>query len=144
MDKSSATKEREGHCLCGAVKIRAKAAPDTVGACHCSMCRCWGGGPFMQLACGTAVEFTGEENVATFSSSDWAERGFCRQCGSHLFYRLKEGGQHMVPVGLFETDDKLEFGHQVFVDERPHYYEFANRTHDMTGAEVFAKFGGSS
>ena len=33
--------------------------------------------------------------------------------------------------------------HQVFVDERPSYYEFANKTDDMTGAEVFAKYGGS-
>ena len=23
-------------------------------------------------------------------SSAWAERGFCKNCGSHLFYRLKE------------------------------------------------------
>ena len=36
-----------------------------------------------------------------------------------------------------------EFGLQVFIDEKPDYYEFANETKDMTGAEVFAKFTSS-
>lgn len=95
----------------------------------------------MELACGTEVAFTGEDNIATYSSSDWAERGFCKRCGTHLFYRLKETGQHMVSVGVFNRDEDLQFTHQVFVDERPSYYEFANETTNMTGKEVFEKFG---
>ena len=95
----------------------------------------------MELACGTEVVFTGEDNVAVYGSSKWAERGFCKRCGTHLFYRLKETRQHMVPVGLFDQDDDLTFESQVFVDERPAYYAFANKTHDMTAKEVFEKFG---
>lgn len=131
----------QGHCLCGAVQIEASQASNTVGACHCGMCRRWGGGPFMEINCGDAISFTGEENIAVFASSEWAERGFCKQCGTHLFYRLKHNQEHMVPVGLFELDQELVFDHQVFVDERPSYYCFANKTEDMTGAEIFAKYG---
>ena len=29
---------------------------------------------------------------------------------------------------------------QIFIDEKPAYYDFANKTHNMTGAEVFAAF----
>ncbi len=47
----------------------------------------------------------------------------------------------MVPVGLFDEDTSLNFDRQVFIDEKPAYYSFANETLDMTGAEVFAKFG---
>lgn len=141
-DKSEKT-ERAGHCLCGEVRIRAKSASSSVGACHCRMCRRWGGGPFMEIDCGASVEIRGEGNVAIFSSSDWAERGFCRNCGTHLFYRLKETGQHMIPVGIFEDSEGLEFANQVFIDEKPEYYEFANKTKDMTGAELFALFGAS-
>ena len=129
-----------GHCLCGAVKIRAHDAPEKLGACHCTMCRRWGGGPFMEINCGTGVEIQGIESVTVFDSSAWAERGFCSRCGSHLFYRIKETGQHMVPVGLFDIDTELEFESQVFVDERPDYYRFANQTAELTGAELFAKF----
>ena len=32
------------------------------------------------------------------------------------------------------------FTSQIFIDEKPAYYDFANKTHNMTGAEVFAAF----
>lgn len=79
-----------------------------------------------------------------FQSSDWAERGFCRACGSHLFYRLRQNGQYILPVGLLEDGASWKFDHQVFIDEKPDFYAFANETNDMTGAEMFAKFSGES
>lgn len=142
-DVSGDTVDRSGRCLCGAVTVRAKAMPKDVGACHCTMCRRWGGGPFVEAPCGPDVDFTGEEHIAIYSSSEWAERGFCRQCGTHLFYRLKQTRGHHLPLGLFDSDDELTMTLQVFVDERPTYYTFANETEEMTGAEVFAKFGGA-
>jgi len=136
------TTERQGHCLCGDVRITAKKAGSGVGACHCKMCRRWGGGPFMEIDCGTEIEIEGRDNISVFDSSKWAERGFCRNCGTHLFYRLKESGQHMVPVGLFEDEENLDFASQVFIDEKPEYYEFANETKNLTGEEIFKMFGG--
>ena len=97
----------------------------------------------MEIDCGADIDIDGEGNVSEFDSSDWAERGFCRNCGTHLFYRLKGSGRHMVPVGLFEDSTGLVFKGQVFVDERPEYYKFANKTQDFTGAEIFALFGSS-
>lgn len=137
----SKTTERRGQCLCGAIRITAREAGNSVGACHCKMCRRWGGGPFMEIDCGPAVSFDDEEYVSVFDSSAWAERGFCRKCGTHLFYRIKETGQHMIPVGLFDDEDNLAFDNQVFIDEKPAFYRFADKTNEMTGAELFAKFG---
>lgn len=134
------TKEN-GSCLCGAVRITANNLNNKVGACHCGMCRKWGGGPFMAVKCGTDVSFEGEDNIAIFDSSNWAERGFCKKCGSHLFYRLKESQQHMVPVGLFDEQDLFVFENQVFIDKKPPFYSFSNKTNDMTEAEVFEKYG---
>jgi len=133
----------EGQCLCGSITISASSEGNSVGACHCKTCRRWGGGPFMEIDCGQAVTIDGDEHLSVFNSSDWAERGFCNKCGSHLFYRLKGTGQHMVPIGLFDDRDDLAFTHQVFIDEKPSYYHFGNETKDMTGAEIFAMFGGS-
>ena len=142
-DDTANRSARRGHCLCGAVTIAARRAANRVGACHCSMCRRWGGGPFLEIDCGTDVTIEGDEHITVFESSDWAERGFCAKCGTHLFYRIKRTGLHIVPVGVFEDDTGLTFNHQVFVDERPHYYRFENETEDMTGAEVLAKFAPS-
>ena len=105
------------------------------------MCRRWSGGPLFAVDCGAEVTIEGEDKISVFDSSEWADRGFCSQCGTHLFYRLKQSGQLMIPAGLFDDDSGLAFEHQVFVDEKPAYYSFANQTHDMTGAEVFALYG---
>jgi hypothetical protein len=131
-------------CLCGTVQVMIGAASKSVGACHCRMCRRWGGGPLLAVDGGTDVSISGEENVGVFNSSPWAERGFCTCCGTHLFYRIKQTRQYMIPAGLLDDPVELVFEHQVFVDERPDYYCFANETHEMTGAEVFAKFAPKS
>lgn len=111
-----------------------------VGACHCDTCRRWGGGPFMEVNCGSEVSFEGEEYVTVFDSSEWADRGFCSACGTHLFYRLKANQEYMVPVGVFNNNEKLVFNSQVFIDKKPSFYSFSNETETMTGAELFAKF----
>ena len=136
----SDTMEARGSCVCGATQITAKTVSRNVGACHCNLCRKWAGGPFMAVDCGIEVSFAGEDNISVFDSSDWAERGFCNKCGTHLFYRLKQNQQYYMPAGIFEEDSNFVFDHQVFIDEKPEYYKFANKTTDMTGAEVFAKF----
>ena len=122
------TIQREGHCLCGQVEIQVKTMSFHVGACHCDMCRRWGGGPFMEVNCGSDVNFSPLALIKTFSSSDWAERGFCVDCGTHLFYRLKETQEHMIPVGLFNSSEPFVFDRQVFIDEKPSFYHFENKT----------------
>lgn len=86
----------------------------------------------------------GEENISVFDLSAWAERGFCKKCGTHLFYRIKQTPQYIVAAGLLDGDASFVFDHQVFIDEKPAYYEFSNKTKDMTGAEVFAKYAPKS
>ncbi len=130
----------KGHCLCGKVKVTVPQMNHSVGSCHCGMCRRWTGGPLMAVDCGSDVSFEGEENVGVYDSSDWAERGFCKNCGTNLFYRLKESNQFVMPVGIFDGDENFVFDHQIFIDEKPAYYGFSNETHNMTGAEVFEKY----
>ena len=97
----------------------------------------------MAVDCGTDISFEGIDNISVFDSSQWAERGFCKICGSHLFYRLKESQQYFMSVGLFDDDTDLVFDHQVFIDHKPAFYRFANETQDMTEAEVFAQYSSS-
>ncbi len=130
--------EANTHCLCGAIRVTVKSISGNTGVCHCTKCRKWGGGPLMAVNCGTEVSFEGAENIATFDSSARGERGFCRRCGTHLFFRVKSSGQYMMPAGLF-GDRTFVFKSQIFMDEKPAFYDFANDTVEMTGAEVFAR-----
>ncbi|WP_227369902.1 GFA family protein [Halomonas sp. M20] len=137
----STTQECRGSCLCGAVNLTVTLADHKVDACHCNMCRKWGGGPFLSAQANEQVRIDGEESVTIYSSSDWAERGFCRQCGTHLFFRLKQGDHYAIPAGLIDNGQLWVFEQQIFIDEKPDFYDFANSTQNMTGQEVFEVFG---
>lgn len=133
--------EAKGRCLCGSVRFTVGSMKNSVDACHCGMCRRWGGGPLMSIRCGSDVVFEGQQDIAVYDSSDWADRGFCKRCGSHLFYRLKDSNQHEIPAGLFDNQKDFSFDLQVFVDKKPSFYSFANKTKEMTEAEVIEMFG---
>jgi hypothetical protein len=134
--------ELKASCLCGAVRLKATPVAAKLDACHCSMCQKWGGGPFLEVDCKADVTVEGEKNISVFSSSEWAERGFCSKCGSHLFYRLKQGDSWAIPVGLFDEAPAVDFQKQIFIDEKPPFYSFAEKTETMTGAEAFAQYTG--
>lgn len=132
---------RHGQCLCGAVKVTSTSPNSKVGACHCGMCRQWSSGPYMEIDCGKDVSFQGAYNITVYGSSPWAERGFCSKCGSNLFYRLKGSGEYQMSAGLFEDTEGFVFDLQVFIDKKPDFYNFAEKTKTMTEAEIFAKYG---
>ena len=129
----------EGQCLCGAVTVRMTPPEPHVEACHCGMCRRWGGGPFLSLKLVTDPEFDGAEQVARYESSRWAERGFCRQCGTHLFYYFKPKAGYSFTPGLFNRLEGFELAEEIFIDDKPSYYDFAGERERLTGAEVMAK-----
>lgn len=133
-----------GRCLCGAVKIRLTGDHKEVGVCHCSMCRRWGSGPTMAIEVGKDIEIEGKDHVTTYRSSDWAERAFCKECGSNLYYRIVESDGHAVCAGILEDQAGLVLATQIFIDDKPEFYDFANATKNMTGAEVFAMYAPSA
>ena len=130
----------KGHCLCKKVTIEAETVSHNIGVCHCGFCRKWAGGPMLAVEVSGKINFSGKEFITKYQSSDWAERGFCKNCGSHLFYHLLESDSYIIPVGIFSDDDDFILQHQIFIDEKPKYYNFSEKTENMTGAEVFAKF----
>lgn len=135
--------EQQGACLCGAVRITARPTNNNLGACHCTMCQKWGGGPLLAIECGNTVKFEGAEQIRIFDSSDWAERGFCQKCGTHLFYRLKKEEHYAIPVGLFDGNSQWRFTEQIFIDSKPSFYSFSEKTRNLTGEEAFAQYSGS-
>jgi hypothetical protein len=130
----------KANCLCGAVTITAEDIDPKFTVCHCQSCRTWGGAPFFAVKCGTQVTIEGDEKVKMFQSSSWASRGFCTECGTHLFYKFKATGEYNMPVGLFPHLEGLKMEMQYFSDMRPSYYCFSNETQEMTTAEIMAYF----
>ncbi|WP_440056633.1 GFA family protein (plasmid) [Pseudoalteromonas sp. T1lg65] len=127
----------KGKCLCGNIEVT---TPDQkeLGLCHCSMCRRWSGGPLFAVHCGANVTFTGSDPVR-YQSSEWAERGFCANCGTHLFYHLLPSNEYILPAGLFQDQD-FHLSNEIFIDEKPNYYELSNKTKKLTGQQVFEQY----
>ena len=76
-----------GGCLCGALRYEARGTPFHETLCHCSDCRRAFGAPAIAWFSVRRPEFhwvTGEP--ATYQSSPGVTRGFCRRCGTSLFY----------------------------------------------------------
>jgi hypothetical protein len=112
----------------------------TYHACHCGMCLRMSGGPVMAVSVGKNVKITGEDNITAYDSTPWMQRGFCKRCGTKVFYRVKETGDLHIPVWLFEKHEDFKFGSQIFIDRKPASYEFANQTPTMTEAEFQKKY----
>ena len=134
--------DKTGGCLCGGVRFSARGIETHHHACHCGMCRRWSGGPVLAAEV-DGLTFDGVDNLARYESSDWAERGFCRNCGSSLFYHLKPQGLYMVCVGAFDDPTGFQLTSEIFIDHKPAGYAFAGDHPRLTEAETLARFAPS-
>ncbi|MEO1018922.1 MAG: hypothetical protein AAFY56_14695 [Pseudomonadota bacterium] len=72
----------QGRCICGAVRFLVEVSKKEIDCCHCSMCRRWGGGPALSVMADGPPRFDDEAALGVYRSSAWAERVFCKTCGS--------------------------------------------------------------
>ncbi len=128
----------DGACLCGAVTVTAEVSKPLLRACHCEMCRKHTSSMYMSLAYdeGT-LAFTGP--VQTYRSSAWAERGFCKTCGSTLFYGTVADGKKHPAAGLFKDASGAPLKLEFFADSAPGY-ALAGGHRKMTTQETEALF----
>ena len=128
-----------GKCLCGAVTFTAEISTRETDVCHCSMCQRWAGGITMLVEV-DRLDVPETESLGLYRASDWGERGFCNKCGSSLFWRMQDGSHANVAFAALEDKSGFTFTKEIFIDEKPEIYAFAQDTQKMTGAEVIAQF----
>lgn len=129
----------KGKCLCGAVTFETP-MPQTIDACHCSTCQNWTGGVFIGADfLEGGVTLTKTDGLEWYASSEWAKRGFCKTCGTSLFYRLNENPDFWaICAGSIDLPDGLKLGKEIFIDHKPDYYALAGEQARLTGEEFFA------
>lgn len=116
-----------GSCLCGAVRLEVQEplerAPE---ACHCTQCRKQTGSYLIAVNVRrSALKVLGEDAVAWYQSSAKVERGFCRICGSTLFWKPNIEGYEWtgVAMGCIDTPLSLAVAKHTFVADKGGYYE---------------------
>ncbi len=118
------TDMRHGSCLCAAVRFTTRGPLRGVVYCHCTQCRKQTGNFLAAANVATAdIAVEGEDNVTWYAASSFARRGFCRICGSVLFW--KRNGAEVVSVlaGAFDKPSGLKGESHLFVADKGDYYE---------------------
>lgn len=117
------TDEHSGACLCGAVRFRTKGRLRGVIYCHCSQCRKQTGHYLASTNLkDEAIVIEGGDNVTWYAASAFARRGFCRICGSLLFWKHLDFGEISVMAGAFDKPTGLHGEAHIFVPDKGDYY----------------------
>lgn len=122
-------KHLTGSCLCGAVSYEVNGPARPVIACHCRQCRKQSG----HYVAATQVNnrdlvVTGAENLTWFQASEKARRGFCKICGSQLFWKPVSGDRLSIFAGTLDAPTGLTVNAHIFVEDKGDYYEISDGT----------------
>lgn len=116
----------KGTCLCGHTEIDVKNLKGSVIVCHCSMCLKQAAGPlfFSEALKKEDYIFSETSEVSTYDSSNFAERGFCKNCGTFLFMRYKENTNTHFNIELFKDLDKSILS-EIHLKDKQEYYSLS-------------------
>jgi hypothetical protein len=112
-----------GSCLCGQVTYHIKGEARSVVACHCTQCRKTSGHYVAATQCRSEdLAIDGQSNLAWYQSSASAKRGFCRTCGSQLFWTEFGSERTSVMAGTLDGKTGLTMDRQLFPESKGDYY----------------------
>ncbi|TAN09945.1 MAG: GFA family protein [Rhizobiaceae bacterium] len=118
------TDTHQGACLCGAVRFTTHGPLRGVVYCHCSQCRKQTGHHYAATnVADKDIEIRGTSAVTWYRASEKARRGFCRICGSALFWKHDELDVISVMAGAFEKPTGLTAEAHIFVADKGDYYD---------------------
>lgn len=132
MGTNNAPRPVAGACLCGAIAFRAILDKAEATACHCSQCRRWSGHHWasINVPAGSLAFDKGEDRVGWYRASDYARRGFCRDCGSALFWHADRLDEHKdriaIGAGSLAAPTGVELTTHIFVADKGDYYDIAD------------------
>jgi hypothetical protein len=111
-----------GSCLCGAIKYEVHGPLRPIVACHCTQCRKSSGHYGAATRAKKADVTLIGDCLKWFRSSEKAERGFCSNCGSNLFWRRIDGDRISIWAGSIDGPSGLKLVGQLFVETAGDYY----------------------
>ncbi len=115
---------KTGSCLCGAVAYEFDGPARPVVVCHCIQCRKQTGSAMHATAVAPEnFRITSDRGLKWFRASEWAERGFCGECGSNLFWKPDTGDRISFTAGSIDGKTELAIEGHIFCDYKGDYYD---------------------
>jgi hypothetical protein len=121
------TNVHRGSCLCGAVRYEVDGPLREVIGCHCSQCRKQTG-HFMAATAASHANFRLLEDggLGWYEASATAKRGFCRICGSTLFWQGNGRNYIAIAAGSVDGPTGLKVAGHIFCADKGDYYEIGD------------------
>ena len=109
----ASTRVSTGGCLCGVVRFLISGPLRDVVNYHCTMCQKLHGAVGAHSKARKAdIKITEERGLKWYRTSETARRGFCRECGSRLFWQPDEQDATGIVAGcLDQPTDLRTMGH---------------------------------
>jgi hypothetical protein len=116
-----------GRCLCGAIHFEIRGPLRDVVVCHCGQCRRQHGAPPSYTAAPWGnIKLGGASHLKWYQSSEQARRGFCRICGSSLFWEPIGSGRVSIAAGSLNKPTGLRTIRHIFVSDKADFYEITD------------------
>jgi hypothetical protein len=113
----------QGSCLCGGIAYRAEGPVNGASHCYCTMCQKQHGaaaGSYANVPTAGFVIERGADLMTEYASSDHGRRGFCRVCGSTLFWRSTQTPDRIaVSLGTLEPEYDGPVDRELFPETKP-------------------------
>jgi hypothetical protein len=115
---------KTGSCLCGGVAFEVTGQLRPVVVCHCTQCRKQSGHFGAFTACDNSnLRFTNKDTLAWYRASEVAARGFCKSCGSLLFWKGDGRTYTSIAAGSINGATGLQIEGHIFCADKGDYYE---------------------
>jgi hypothetical protein len=101
-----------GGCACGRVRYSVAIDNDEAYLCHCRMCQRSTGSLSIAFKTVKEAEVDWEGGPDWYESSPIGRRPYCRECGTSLGFRFKEGSDNMdLTVASFDEPGRFRPKH---------------------------------
>ena len=133
---NSETTACTGQCLCGKISLSISRLNRGVVYCHCSQCRKQSGHYYAAADVQDEhLQVDGEEHLKWYAASTDARRGFCGECGSVLFWKMKGSPRTSVLAGCLDSTSSLTAVAHIYTADKGSYYEITDGLPCYPGAD---------
>lgn len=122
--------------MCGDVQYEVHGPIRDVIACHCEQCRRASG----HFVAATAAHpehliITKDNGLSWYEGTRSIRRGFCRRCGSTLFFDHGSAYPTGIAAGSLDDSDGVTLAVHIWTDEAGSYYEIPGDAPKFTSGE---------
>ena len=114
-------------CLCKGIVMTIKGEFRPVVNCHCMQCtKTHGNYAAYTSVLEENITYKSKSTLKWFASSAKAKRGFCKKCGSSVFFKRLGSRAISISAGLFKNPTKLVTSSHIYTHNKRDYYKISD------------------